>query len=110
MVIPAAKLDQRGQVKARIKGSSHVRLLCAPSVSAATVPLLLWEILRHKCICGNATRRGRVAGLVGGNLFLQGGSPYRKGAGSGARDAISDAISDFDKILAKEALLWERDV
>ena len=46
-----------------------------------------------------AVTRRLKDGWVGGNPFLQGGSPYRKGAGSGARDAISDGISDFDKIL-----------
>ena len=47
---------------------------------------------------------GCYLGFVGGNPFLQGGSPYRRGAGFGARDAISDAISDFDKILRKPRL------
>ena len=91
------------------------------------------KILRNKRFCQNATCEERASEhegekasirrrldllwgegscngpLVGENPFLQGGSPLRNGAGSGARDTISDAISDFDEILRNETLLWERD-
>ena len=39
---------------------------------------------------------------AGGTFFLQGTLPYRNGAGFGTGNAVSDAISCFDKILRNE--------